>query len=133
MKPIVHLSFPVNDLDEAIRFYAHAFGARVGRHTHNFADLFLFGAQVTLQQDRQNVPRPMPRSRHFGATLGWEDWEKAARQLVATTSVIEGPTVSYVGEPIEQIKLMVADPSGNLIELKAYRHPENVLGSLVSE
>jgi extradiol dioxygenase family protein len=40
---------------------------------------------------------------------------------------VEPPTTSYVGQPHEQIKLIIADPSGNLIELKAYRNPELVL------
>jgi extradiol dioxygenase family protein len=131
MKPIVHLSFPVNDLDEAIRFYTETFGAQLGRRTDAYANVFLFGAQVTLQNDRENVLRPMPRSCHFGATLDWAAWESIAERLKASVCVVEGPAASYVGEPIEQTKLMVADPSGNLIELKAYRHPENVLGSLV--
>jgi extradiol dioxygenase family protein len=43
---------------------------------------------------------------------------------------MEPPTVSYEGEPTEQGKLMIVDPSGNLIEIKAYRHPDEVLGSL---
>jgi extradiol dioxygenase family protein len=42
--------------------------------------------------------------------------------------LVEPPRVSYPGEPIEQGKMMMADPSGNLIEIKAYRHPEQVLG-----
>jgi extradiol dioxygenase family protein len=132
MRPILHLSFPVDDLDEAIRFYMENLGAVVGRHTESFADIFLFGAQVTLQNDRSNVLRPMPRSRHFGATLGWDEWHEATRKFVGSHFVVEPPQTSYVGEPIEQIKLMIADPSGNFIELKAYRHPENVLGQLVA-
>jgi extradiol dioxygenase family protein len=44
--------------------------------------------------------------------------------------LVELPSVSYEGQPIEQGKLMIRDPSGNFIELKAYRHPERVLGSL---
>ena len=43
---------------------------------------------------------------------------------------MESPTVSYEGEPIEQAKLMIVDPSGNLIEIKAYRQPDKVLGPL---
>jgi len=47
---------------------------------------------------------------------------------IPADAFIESPTISYVGEPVEQAKLMIVDPSGNLIELKAYRHPEQVLG-----
>ena len=44
--------------------------------------------------------------------------------------IVESPTLSYVGEPTELGKLMIEDPSGNLIEIKAYRQPDKVLGSL---
>jgi extradiol dioxygenase family protein len=43
---------------------------------------------------------------------------------------VEPPTIAYEGEPVEQAKLMIVDPSGNLIEIKAYRQPGEVLGSL---
>jgi extradiol dioxygenase family protein len=71
----------------------------------------------------------MPRSRHFGATLPWHDWE----QLVARLGgFLEGPRVEYQGTDREQAKAMIADPSGNLVELKAYRQPAAVLGRLAA-
>ena len=78
--PIFHLSFPVRDLDEGLRFYTHALGAVPGRREEAWADVALFGAQLTLQHVPGDVLDPMPRSRHFGATLPWPDWER----LVAT-------------------------------------------------
>ncbi len=131
-KPIFHLSLPVRDLEEAIAFYTNFLGATVGRCTESFVDIFLFGAQVTLQNDGQNVSSPMPRTRHFGATLAWDEWRIVAKR-VAGGGFVEPPKASHVGEPIEQTKLVIADPSGNLIEIKAYRHPEMVLGPLASD
>jgi extradiol dioxygenase family protein len=84
-------------------------------------------ARRSLQNNPENVTVPMPRSRHFGATLPWNEWEAMA---ACFENFVEAPTNSFVGEPIEQAKFMIADPSGNLIELKAYRQPENVLGDL---
>lgn len=132
MRPVFHLSIPVVDLDESVAFYADHLGADIGRRADTFADALVFGAQVTLQDDAPGVSRPMPRTRHFGATLPWDQWETLAAHLVDTVVVVEPPTISYEGQPIEQGKLMIADPSGNLIELKAYRHPGAVLGPLVS-
>jgi extradiol dioxygenase family protein len=126
--PIFHLSFPVRDLDEAIAFYA-ALGGVPGRREAAWADIALFGAQLTLQQIPEDVLEPMPRSRHFGATLPWQDWE----QLVARLGgFVEGPRVDHQGTEREQAKAMIADPSGNLIELKAYRQPAAVLGRLAA-
>ena len=131
MRPIFHLSLPVRDLDEAIAFYTRHLGAEIGRRSDTGADALLFGAQVTLQDDPATVSDPMPRTRHFGATLPWEEWEALTGRLLGATLVVEPPTVSYEGEPIEQGKMMIADPSGNLIEVKAYRRPDRVLGPLV--
>jgi extradiol dioxygenase family protein len=45
---------------------------------------------------------------------------------------LEGPRRDYSGTEREQGKAMIQDPSGNLIELKAYRNPSAVLGDLAS-
>ena len=129
-RAIFHLSIPVRDLDEAVAFYRDTFGADVGRRTEAFVDVLVMAAQITLQNDPASVTASMPRTRHFGWTVPWSDWEVIAARLGTTATVIESPTVSYPGEQREQGKLMITDPSGNLIELKAYRHPEAVLGRL---
>ena len=126
--PIFHLSFPVNDLDEAIAFYS-TLGGMVGRRERGWADVALFGAQLTLQHVPEDVLQPMPRSRHFGATLSWQEWKHLVARL---TGFVEAPRIDFSGTEREQAKAMVADPSGNLIELKAYRQPAAVLGQLAT-
>lgn len=124
---IFHLSFPVRDLHDSITFYTNVLGGTLGRCEPEWADIALFGAQVTLQHVPGDLLDPMPRSRHFGATLGWGEWDKLMSGL---SHFIEGPRIDYAGEPREQAKAMIVDPSGNFIELKAYRCPEMVLGTL---
>lgn len=126
-QPIFHLSFPVRDLEEGVAYYARMFGAVPGRREQAWADIALFGAQLTLQHVPGDVLDPMPRSRHFGATLGWSEWESLVAPL---SDFVEPPRIDYQGTEHEQAKAMVQDPSGNLIELKAYRHPEKLLGGL---
>jgi extradiol dioxygenase family protein len=125
---IFHLSFPVHDLDEAIAFYS-MLGGILGRREAAWADVALFGAQVTLQEIPNDVLQPMPRSRHFGATLPWQEWERLVAQL---GDFVEMPRIDYPGSDREQAKAMIADPSGNFIELKAYRSPAVVLGPLAA-
>jgi uncharacterized protein len=127
--PIFHLSLPVRDLEENLSFYTETLGGVAGRQERAWADVALFGAQLTLQHVPDDVLDPMPRSRHFGANLSWSDWES----LVATLGdFVEPPHIDHQGTEREQAKAMVRDPSGNLIELKAYRQPEAVLGCLAA-
>lgn len=128
-RPIFHLSFPVRDLDVSIAFYRDHLGAIIGRREAGWADVGLFGAQVTLQHMPGDVLDPMPRSRHFGATIGWDAWHELVGRL---DRFVEPPTISYVGTPREQAKAMIADPSGNYIEVKAYRDARAVLGNLAA-
>lgn len=129
MRPIFHLSFPVIDLDASLVFYTEKLGGRIGRREQEWADVALFGAQITLQHRPQDILHPMPRSRHFGATLDWQEWEKLTGGLNA---FVEEPRNQFAGTEREQAKAMLADPSGNLIEIKAYRHPVAVLDELAS-
>jgi uncharacterized protein len=131
-RPVFHLSIPVRSLDEAIAFYTGRLGATKGRHENGWADVALFGAQVTLQDDAASVADPMPRTRHFGATIGWSDWESLMTRLAAQLRFVEPPTISFADTEREQAKAMIADPSGNLIEIKAYRDPQAVLGALAT-
>jgi extradiol dioxygenase family protein len=130
MRPIFHLSIPVSDLAEAVDFYRVHLAAQIGRRTESFADALVFGAQITLQNDPANVSNPMPRTRHFGATLPWNEWEATVSRLGSSAQIVEQPKVSFAGELTEQAKMMIKDPSGNLIEIKAYRNPREILGSL---
>jgi extradiol dioxygenase family protein len=127
--PIFHLSFPVRDLEESLAFYIGRLGGVPGRRTDLWADVGLFGAQLTLQHKPADVAGPMPRSRHFGATLGWRAWEALSESL---DGFVEPPHVDHEGTEREQAKAMLRDPSGNLIEIKAYRHPSAVLGPLAA-
>ncbi len=127
--PIFHLSFPVRDLEEGLKFYTGTLGGVPGRREETWADVALFGAQLTLQRVPEDVLRPMPRSRHFDATLAWSEWEALIGGLA---DFVEPPRIDHCGTEREQAKAMVADPSGNLIELKAYRNPRAVLGELAA-
>jgi extradiol dioxygenase family protein len=128
-QPIFHLAFAVNDLDAARRFYIDILGARPGRVREKWADVHLFGAQITLHLNADEVP-PKGRHgvRHFGATLPWPRWETLAAELAARgVRFASEPAITLAGTPEEQAKLYLCDPSGNLVEIKAYRNPAAAL------
>ncbi len=81
-RPIFHLSFPVLDLDAAKTFYRDVLGATVGRDNGKWADIVLFGHQLTLHNRPSEVLASDQRGvRHFGVILSWQEWETLREKL----------------------------------------------------
>jgi len=123
MRPILHLSIPVRDLDEALDFYVHMLGCRRARRREEFADVWFYGMQVTLQHRPEEAARAQPGgTRHFGVTLGRADFDELVAHLLEHDARWLVPvTTDDAGLRTEQTKGKIADPSGNVIELKTYR------------
>lgn len=114
-----HLSLSVSDLGRTRRFYEEVLGARVGRVTDRWLDLWLFGAQVTAyDRPAAVVPSPFREAQHFGTTLDWDDWRAFADRLASAS--VEWRLAPTVDETRGVAKMMLADPDGYLIEIKAY-------------
>jgi extradiol dioxygenase family protein len=120
---VLHLSLPVADLGEARVFYEQALGCRIGRVRESWLDVWFYGMQITLQEcPEQAAALPDAGSRHFGVTLADRD---AFSHLV---SRIDSHGASWLSAPShhEQEDLngklagKLADPSGNVIEIKWY-------------
>lgn len=127
---IFHLSIPVADLAAARRFYVEILGAEVGREHEEWSDILLWGHQITLQKRPDEVsPLQQQGKRHFGVTLPWEEWVKCMQHIRALGVAFLGePIVLLKGSPQEQAKFYLADPSNNVIEVKAYRDVAGTLG-----
>ena len=127
MQPILHLSIPVRDMDEARDFYVHTLGCQAARTRSDFTDIWFYGMQVTLQ-DRPDEATGRPGgSRHFGVTLGRDDFDAAVARLEAAASPGWPRSPPTTRAEHEQTKCKIADPSGNVIELKTYRNVEAAL------
>jgi extradiol dioxygenase family protein len=62
---------------------------------------------------------PVP---HFGIVLEMMDWRALADRLVAAGLAFEvEPHIRFEGESGEQATMFFRDPSGNAIEMKAFR------------
>jgi len=82
VQPILHLSIPVRNLDEARNFYVDVLGCDAARGRPGYQDVWFFGMQVTLQHRADHVAAADPGSvRHFGVTLGREDFDALAARL----------------------------------------------------
>ena len=135
MRYIFHLSIPVSDLRETVAFYRDAFGATIGRSTHDWVDILLWGHQITLQlRPNEVLPSEPQGKRHFGVVLPWGEWKRTANQLEqAQIHFLVAPEVLYESTPEEQAKFYVQDPSINVIEVKVYRDFQSVLGTKIED
>lgn len=120
---IFHLSLPVRDLAETEQFYCVLLGAAKGRNSTEWMDLILFGHQVTFHQRPQQVVAIEAQGvQHFGAILPWPVWEALGANLEASGYPLTlAPTVFAAGSEMEHGKIVLRDPSGHMLELKAYR------------
>ena len=107
----------------------HTLGCEAARSRPSFADVWFFGMQVTLQ-DRPDEVTGMAAwgSRHFGVTLGRDDFDAVVARLVSGgVDWLVPVSTDDEGLPTEQTKAKLADPSGNVIELKTYRDVDAAL------
>jgi extradiol dioxygenase family protein len=132
--PPFHLAFPVHDLEAARGFYRDLLGCPTGRESPRWIDFNFFGHQIVAHlasSSDPNTTNPVDGEevpvRHFGVVLAWDEWEKLARKLEAAhCRFLIKPGVRFQGEIGEQATLFVADPSGNALEFKAFRNPDEL-------
>ena len=130
-----HLAVPVHDLAAARAFYGELLGCAEGRSAAEWVDFDLCGHQLVCHLDDNARPSqtsnpvdghavPVP---HFGVVLDMPKWEALAAKLRrADVAFVIEPTVRFAGEPGEQATMFFLDPSGNALEFKAMRHPDNL-------
>ena len=130
-----HVAIPVHNLEECRRFYREVLGCEEGRSSDHWVDFNLFGHQVVIHYkpkseealhtnpvDGKNVPVP-----HYGVVLPWDTFESFSRELdgKGIDFVIE-PYIRFKGEVGEQATMFFRDPSGNFLEFKSFRDPDQL-------
>jgi uncharacterized protein len=137
LKPF-HYAFPVLDLASTRRFYGELLGCIEGRSTDTWVDFDFFGNQISAHISKQMPARvahghvdgievPIP---HFGAILEWDEFDQLAKRIEsAGIEFVITPRVRFAGQPGEQATMFLLDFSGNPLEFKAFRNPENVFAS----
>ena len=132
-----HLAIPVSNLEESVAYYRDTLGLREGRSSKKWTDFDFFGhqlvchvsdsinEQVTNPVDGEEVPIP-----HFGVVLSIEEFEEFLLQINdKNIDFIIKPTIRFKGEIGEQRTMFFRDPSGNAIEIKAFKDMSNLFSS----
>lgn len=117
--PVFHLSLPVEHFEACLLFYRDGFDAEVVEIAPGAANVFIFGAQVTLHDRTASPLTPEARREmHFGAVVPVAEWLRLRDRLAS-----RGQTIMRCVEPAQASngrgKLLLSDPSGNLVEINS--------------
>jgi extradiol dioxygenase family protein len=122
-RPVLHLSLPVDDLHAARDFYERTLGCRIGREREDWFDAWFFGLQLTLQLRPQEVTDVSQQGvRHFGVVLpALAEFDELVHRVAASGHPwISKPEKHVDAELNGKLGGKLADPSGNVIEIKFY-------------
>ena len=126
--PVIHLSLPVNDLVATRDFYENVLGCLIGRESNDWFDAWFFGLQLTLQlRPLEVIDISRQGVRHFGVILP---------TLSAFDEIVKRVNTSvhkWISEPKKHAEIelsgklggKLADPSGNIIEIKFYENKQD--------
>ncbi len=135
-----HLAIGVRNLAEARGFYGELLSCREGRSSERWVDFDFFGHQLVCHL-AEAVSAKMPVSQHatpvdghdvpvphFGVVLEMEDWERlAARLRERGVNFLIEPYIRFKGQRGEQATMFLPDPSGHVLEFKAFRDQQTQL------
>ena len=126
-----HLAIPVDQLDEARKFYRDTLELTEGRSSDQWVDFDFFGHQLVIHYkpkeesaavhynavDGKGVPVP-----HYGVVLEWNDFQNFSKKLTAKgINFIIEPYIRFKGQVGEQATMFFYDPCGNALEFKSFK------------
>ena len=135
MKTPFHLAFPVLNIQETKDFYGNVLGCKIGREDKKWVDFDFYGHQLSahlrpeeLKETKKNsVDGKSVPVRHFGVILSWDEWHNLSSKLKKDNiDFIIDPYVRFEGEIGEQATMFFLDPSGNALEFKSFKDPNQV-------
>jgi uncharacterized protein len=132
---IFHYAFKVKDIESTVAFYNKVLGCRLGDSTETWIDFDFFGHQLSAHISKDipaldycgkvdGVSVPIP---HFGCIISEADFVRIQASLQkADIHFVIRPQTRYPGKKGEQLTMFVLDFSGNPIEFKAFKNPEEI-------
>tara|TARA_B100001250_G_C19739340_1_gene762306 strand:- start:806 stop:1225 length:420 start_codon:yes stop_codon:yes gene_type:complete len=130
-----HLAIPVFDLNKSSLFYDEILGCKRGREGEKWVDYDFFGHQLVLHEDKDLVKRnhfnsvdgksvPVP---HFGVILEWNEFKNFSKKLIKQKINFQiAPYLRFEGQAGEQMTMFFYDPSGNALEFKSFKNPDQL-------
>lgn len=130
-----HLAIPVNDLSKSRVFYGQVLELEEGRSSDHWVDFNFFGHQLVIHfkensiiendsnhVDGKDVPIP-----HYGIVLEWDQFHNFSKLLKKKKiAFIIKPYIRFKGLIGEQATMFFKDPSGNALEFKSFKDPNQI-------
>ena len=130
-----HLAIPVDNIEKSRNFYTNTLGFTEGRSDKKWVDYDFFGHQLVIHLDNSysrdknfnsvdghDVPIP-----HFGVVLDWIEWESFSKKIMdLKIEFIIKPYIRFRGKVGEQATMFFLDPSGNALEFKSFKNPNQL-------
>jgi len=130
-----HLAIPVDNIENSRDFYTNMLGFKEGRSNVKWVDYNFFGHQLVIHLDNTRIREknfnsvdghevPIP---HFGVVLDWEEWKGFSKKINdLNIDFLIKPYIRFKGQVGEQATMFFLDPSGNALEFKSFKNPDQL-------
>lgn len=123
-----HMSLPCESISRTKDFYVDVIGAELGRNSHQWLDIDLFGNQITFTKSGDfdfafkayKFEDTVLPSFHLGVIIGRETWNALYDKLMASEYEITTEVTFLKGKTGEHMSFFLDDPNGYTIEFKCF-------------
>ncbi|MBA6153517.1 VOC family protein [Gelidibacter maritimus] len=128
MATLFHLALPCVSISKTRQFYNDVLGADIGRSAVKWADINLFGHQMTFTEcgpfkfdsNSYNFNGDILPSFHFGVILKKEDWNTVLERLKSKNVSIVSQVKFLENKTGEHQSFFVKDPNDFTVEFKCF-------------
>ncbi len=134
MNTLFHVSLPCEDIAQTKTFYTDIIGCEIGRNAQHWADINLFGHQVTFTEaGKFTFENPnyvfegkiLP-SFHFGIIVTLELWSALYKKLCSTDCEIVHQKTFLNSQKGEHLSFFIKDPDGYMLEFKSFKSQSEI-------
>lgn len=132
-----HLALPCVNINKTRMFYKDILGAEIGRSDIKWADINLFGNQITFTEcgsfkfecQSYNFNGNILPSFHFGVILQKKEWERVLAGIKSKDITIMSQIGFLENKVGEHQSFFIKDPNDYTVEFKCFTKPEDVFSA----
>ncbi|NNK19663.1 MAG: bleomycin resistance protein [Flavobacteriaceae bacterium] len=132
-----HLALPCYSVTKTRKFYIEILGAELGRHSTQWADINLYGNQITFTKSGEfsfnyksyKFGDNILPSFHFGVILNEKKWNEIHQKISEIREKDSEPITFLQSKKGEHTSFFIEDPNGYVVEFKCFKEPKEVFTS----